>query len=294
MATSQPPADAPPSYEAATNSTGATDTTTPSRISTDVPGERRERNGIPPEHRRSMEDEHRPLPPGWIRQFDTKERHQYFVDTKANPPRSIWTHPYDDPDFLATLPPEERKKHSRLHRSVTLEDLAAESSDDESHPKLPPRTQGKVAGPSSSSNEPQPKGIHKYGRKLKDSLTGSTHQEREADRRRREEAERRAYAVHIQARQAMVRAMETGQPQFLCKDAQGKDVYIESPYGPAAPQGSHGYNPYHYGPYTDPNARFVRPQGPYGRPYGRGYGGGLGAPVAAGFLGGALLGGLLF
>jgi hypothetical protein len=139
-----------------------------------------------------MEDENRPLPPGWTRQFDSKEQHQFFVDTKANPPRSIWIHPYDDEQFLSTLSPEERKKHSRMKRSVTLNDLADEDTDDEGHGKLPPRGQ---AGAASQ----QPKGIHKFGRKMKDRLTDSTHEEREQQRRLREEQERKAYIAHCKS-----------------------------------------------------------------------------------------------
>jgi hypothetical protein len=238
-----------------------------------------------------MEDEHRPLPAGWVRQFDPIEQHQFFVDTNANPPRSTWVHPYDDEEFLATLSPEERQAHGRVHRTMTLDDVAAESSDDEAggHAKLPPRpTKG------GSSTEGQPKGLHKITRKMKDALTSSTHEDRQRQRAQRAEQERRAYIAHMQARQAMLRALQTGEPQFLCKDRQGRDVYIEPPSGPRAPTGAFGYNPYAQGVYGNPNARFLRPAGPYGRPYGYGYGGGLGAPVAAGFLGGALLGGLMF
>lgn len=245
-----------------------------------------------------MEDENRELPRGWIRQFDPVENHQYFVDTNASPPRSIWTHPYDDPEYLNTLSPEDRKAHSRMHRSVTLEDITAESSDDEDaahHAKLPPRPERATGGD-------QPTGIHRFTRKMKDKLTDSTHEQRQGQRAQREEAERKAYHAHLQARQAMVRAMQTGQPQFLCKDQQGRNVYIEPPGGPGGYRygggvgggAAYGYNPYAQGPYANPNVRFVRPSGPYGRPYGYGYGGGLGAPVAAGFLGGALLGGLMF
>jgi hypothetical protein len=89
--------------------------------------------------------------------------------------------------------------------------------------------------------------------------------------------------------------METGQPQLLGKDRQGRDLYIEPPRGPYAPQGAYGYNPCGgRGMYQTPNVRIVRPAGPYGRPYGYGYGGGAGLPIAAGFLGGALLGGAMF
>lgn len=296
------PTEPPPSYEAATGSSSASSSIPPrplSRISTDEPSPAATRNGIPPERRRSMEDENRPLPPGWIRQFDPQEQHQFFVDTNADPPRSTWTHPYDDEQFLSTLSPEERKKHSRLHRSVTLDDLAAEDTDDEdSHhhsqghhqntsaaPPLPPRAEG-----------PQPTGIHKFGRKMKDKLTASTHEQREQQRRTREERERKAYQAHLKARQAMARALETGEPQFLYKDARGQDVYIVPPHGPSVPQGAFGYNPYRGGPYMMGNGmRYARPMGPYQRRPGYGYGGGMGvgAPIAAGLVGGALLGGML-
>ncbi|KAG8995261.1 hypothetical protein FRB94_009311 [Tulasnella sp. JGI-2019a] len=49
--------------------------------------------------RLSMEDEHRPLPEGWIRQLDPSSAHHFYVDTTATPPRSIWVHPYDDPQW---------------------------------------------------------------------------------------------------------------------------------------------------------------------------------------------------
>jgi hypothetical protein len=289
--TSHIPSDAPPSYESVA---GATPNPPIRRVSTDGPGSRTERNGIPPEHRRSMEDESRPLPPGWVRQFDTEEQHQFFVDTNANPPRSTWVHPYDDDEFLATLSAEERREHGRMHRTMTLDDVQAESSDDEAggHAKLPPRpTKGNDGG---SSGDGQLKGIHKITRRMKDKLTSTTHEEREQHRVKRAEQERRAYVAHLQARQAMVRALQTGQPQLLGKDRQGRDVYIEPPTGPRAPMGAYGYSPFGQGLYGNPNARYMRPAGPYRRPYGYGYGGGLGAPVAAGLMGGALMGGLMF
>ncbi|EON62716.1 hypothetical protein W97_01940 [Coniosporium apollinis CBS 100218] len=266
------PTDAPPSYDTVADSSKAYAT----------------RNGIPPEHRRSMEDEARPLPPGWIRQFDSKTNHQFFVDTKTDPPRSIWHHPYDDDEYLATLPPYEREHITRLQRSVSMKDIEAESSDDEAGPSSARK------GSTATTGGEDIGGVHRFGRRLKDKLTSSSHEEREAGRRRREEEERKAYRAHLAARQAMARAIETGQPQYVGKDHQGRDVYIEPPYGAMAPMGAYGYNPYAQGPYADPNARFYRPQVPYRRPYGYGYGGGLGLPLAGGILGGAMLGGLLF
>lgn len=288
MSGAQHPHEPPPSYESATGSSSTEPTPGIARVSTDGPGARTERNGIPMERRRSMEDELRELPPGWVRSFDPESRHQFFVDTKADPPRSIWTHPYDDEQFLSTLSPEERKKHSRMKRTVTLEDLAAEDSEDD-HDHAPRAARGKSA-------EPELTGFHKFSRKLKDKVTGSTHTEREQQRARRAEQERQAYQAHLRARQALFRAMETGEPQFLCKDQRGRDIYVTPPSG-YAPRGAYGYNPYgnpYGGAYGNPNIRYMRPAQPYGRPYGYGYGGGAGLPIAAGFLGGALLGGALF
>jgi hypothetical protein len=271
----QPPSQPPPSYEAST-STGR------AKVGAD---HHRERNGIPPSSRRSMEDEQRPLPAGWVRQFDKETGHQFFVDAKATPPRSIWQHPYDDDEYLGGLSAHERESVTRLHHSVSLKDIEAESSDDEHHP-----TPRKAA----PGGKEELHGLHKFTRKMKDRVTHSTHTEREAARQQRAIEEQKAYEAHVATRRAMSRAIETGQPQFLGKGKDGRDVYVESPYGPSIHNGPGGYNPYAQGPYLDPNARFVRPQQPYSRPYGYGYGGGYGFPLAGGLVGGALLGGLLF
>ena len=258
------------------------------------------RNGIPPHIRRSMEDEARPLPTGWVRQLDTKTQHQFFVDTASSPPRSIWHHPYDDDDYLSSLTEEERERVKSLHRVPTREDLEAESSDDDHSHHVGEAGEGAGAR---VGREEEPKGVHKLGRKMKDKITNSTHQEREARRRQREEEERQAYAQHIHLRNQMSKAAETGTPQLLGKDREGRDVYVEPPaygggygaYGGGGyGGGGYGYSPYvQGGPYADPNTRFVRPQAPYERPYGGGYGGGYGLPLL-GLGGGLLLGGLLF
>jgi hypothetical protein len=226
-----------------------------------------------------MEDENRPLPDGWVRQFDPEEGHQFFVDTKANPPRSTWLHPYDDPEYLATLDPEERKRHTRRHRAVTLEDVTAEDTDgedDHDHhtSQLPPRD-GQAA-------QNQPGGLRGFGRKMKDKITGSTHEQRDV--------------AHLRARQAMMKALQTGEPQFLAKDQQGRDLYVMPPNTRSPPAGGHGLYPFGHGsPYASYGpTMYRRPMMPYGRPVGYGYGGGFGAPLAGGFLGGALLGSLMF
>lgn len=285
-----PPPEAPPTYSQATGD-GAS---RPKPSSLEVPI-------IPVASRRSMEDEGRKLPEGWIRQFDVKENHQFYVNTKSDPPRSIWHHPYDDDEFLASIPSEERERiqaeEDERRRPITPSsvDEKKPKKAEESYPPLPARPDGR-----SSVDQGRKLG---FGEKLKNKVTGMTHEERERDRARRAEEERQYYEAHMKYRQAMQKAAVTGQPQLLGKDASGKDVYITPPtYGGYGGDygggygGGYGVNPYGpAGPYSMPNARYIRPQAPYGRPGYGGYGGaGLGLPIGAGLLGGALLGGLLF
>ena len=227
-----------------------------------------------------MEDEARPLPSGWIRQWDSKERHHFYVDTAANPPRSIWHHPYDDDDYLRGLSSEERERLQESDRlpSHKMHSMQGDSSeeDDPSSPykpgaELPPR-------PTARDRKASKAGL---GTRMKDKLTGTTKEERQAQRAKQAEEERKYYEMHQKYRQAMDEAMRTGQPVFVAKDKDGRDVYIEPPGGPgasgyASQQGRSGaqmLNPYTNGPYANPNARFVRPQAQYARPMGYGYGG---------------------
>ena len=294
------PSEPPPSYSQVTGSSTASHPGASSSAGAsshlNVPG--KDRNGIPAERRRSMEDEHRPLPKGWVRTFDPETEHQFFVDTTKEPPRSIWTHPYDDEDYLRTLSSEERERieqESLKHpkHGPTRADIVADHTDEEDHHdgELPPRPDGDGKGKGNDTRT--------FGRKFKDKFTGMTHEEREQERKQRAEEEQRLYEQHLKYRQAMRKALETGQPQFIGKDKQGKDVYIEPPstqgsYGGYG-GGGYGYNPYQSGIYSTPNARYIRPQTPYARPMGYGYGGGYGLPLAmgGGLMGGMMLGGMM-
>jgi len=270
------------------------------------------RNGISINARRSMEDEQRPVPKGWVRQFDQESNHQFYVDTTVDPPRSIWHHPYDDDRYLSTLSSEERERIQHEHPTPT--DMGHETTDDEDD-FLPSVYDDKVkaakgsagvgssshAAASSSSSKPasttSSTGKPSLGRRLKDKLTSSTHEEREAERKQRAIDEQRAYEMHQRVRTAMAKAQQTGQPQLLGIDAKGKEVYVQPPsanaYGGGAYGGSTMYNPYGQGRYGYPNAGYMRPSMPYGRPMGMGYGGGYGLPLAGGLMGGMLLGGML-
>ncbi|KAF2859600.1 hypothetical protein K470DRAFT_258778 [Piedraia hortae CBS 480.64] len=274
MSNQQIPNEAPPSYYQATG----TRPQDPNHLG--VPGSSNN-SGIPTAHRRSMEDESRPLPPGWVRTFDPATEHQFFVDTNRDPPRSIWVHPYDDNEYMSSLPAQERDRILQESRHLPNRDdiIASHTDDEDSASELPPRPESSKKG---------------FGRKFKDKMTGTTHEQREQKRQQRAQEEQRAYEQHMRIRRAMGEALRTGQPQCIGQDRQGKDIYIEPPgYGGGMGYGSgYGYNPYGSGIYTTPNARYVRPAAPYGRPYYGGYGGGLGMPLALG-MGGGLLGGMM-
>lgn len=276
-----------------------------------------------------MEDEARPLPKGWVRTFDPESEHQFFVDTTADPPRSIWHHPYDDDEFLDKLPAAERErieqesmtsylgngKHDPsmedyIHSHSDLEDdathsTAAGSSSSAAHTELPPRPDGKDKGKGKDRS---------FGRKLKDKVTGTTHEERQRQRAAREAEEQRMYEQHMRIRKAMAKALQTGEPQPIGKDKDGKELYISPPkqgyggnpyaggIGGGMGMGGYGnaYNPYASGMYASPGM-YARPGYAYGRPMYGGYGGygrrpgmGMGMPLAGGLLGGALLGSALF
>ncbi|ETS80837.1 hypothetical protein PFICI_08366 [Pestalotiopsis fici W106-1] len=295
----------PPTYEEATSSASFS---------------RCDRNGISPEVRRSMEDESRSLPLGWVRSFDPKTKHQFFVDTKADPPRSIWHHPYDDSEYLDSVSPEERERIRGLARHPSIHDITAETSDEEQdsndnksnhgHPAVA-RHGRNISSSSSSSASAHNAGPRSFGRKVKDKITGTTHEQREAQRRQREEQERDMHKQHQIFRKGLSAAIETGQPQYLGEDDHGLDVYLEPPGSTySGVERVERISPYIQeiiykppGP-LNKRARHLRPDpiypggyGPpcsaYDRPYGYGYGGGMGTmPLAGPLFGGLLLGGL--
>lgn len=288
------PSDAPPAYDEVVGSSASRPNANSSSNGGNhlqVPGTGKH-GGIPAEHRRSMEDEHRPLPKGWVRSFDPENSHQFFVDTTQDPPRSTWVHPYDDEQYLSTLSSKERERveqesMGRGHPPSKTDILSADTDDEDdqhqgasssshqNNQELPPRPDGKGKGKLS------------FGRKLKDKMTGMSHEDREKERQRRAEEEQALYERHLRIREAMATAQRTGKPQFIGKGKDGKDLYVE----PAGYGDGFGYNPYGNGAtHVQGNARYIRPAAPYSRPYGMGYGGGYGLPLA---MGGGLMGGML-
>ncbi|KAI0143127.1 hypothetical protein GGR57DRAFT_366714 [Xylariaceae sp. FL1272] len=315
---------APPSYSQATGTSSGS----PPSLS------RRERNGISPETRRSMEDERRPLPEGWVRSFDPQTSHQFFVDTRQDPPRAIWHHPLDDETYLSTLDPTERDRVGTQQRRWSQADIEDESTDEDTDDEGKHhhfwQKQKQEQGTASAGGEEQLSAPHRLGRRVKDAVTGTTHEQREQQRRRRAERETDLYRQHQIFRRGLEAAMRTGQPQRLGDDDDGRSVYLEPPgtryrgvtkvrrlsdsvvevfyergAGPRVEGGEEGARFVRaddddldrggYGYQTGGYAPgYMRPYAPYGRPYGYGYGGGMGLPMMAPLFGGMMLGGLLF
>ncbi|KPI42162.1 uncharacterized protein AB675_5438 [Cyphellophora attinorum] len=298
--TNQP--DAPPSYAIAT---GSSTTSTQPQPSSHNDTSHLGVPAAPRASRKSMEDEH-----------------QFFVDTKADPPRSIWVHPMDDEETWNSLSSEEKERLQAAeaemkHPSHEIPPYQHDSKDpiggdeksshhhnnnNEQYPSELPARPGAHSQPSHTGHHDSNK-KPSLGERLKTKVTGLTKEEREAERRQQAEQERQYYEAHARFRAAMHKAQVTGQPQWFAKDKNGQDVYVEPPqmgyggggYGRPGYGGyggaGYGYSPYGPSMYSTPNGRYIRPQYGYGRP---GYGGGLALPVAGGLLGGALLGGLLF
>ncbi|KAK3060204.1 hypothetical protein LTR53_020186, partial [Teratosphaeriaceae sp. CCFEE 6253] len=103
----------------------------------------------------------------------------------------IWVHPYDDEQYLSTLSSDERERieheSPRRGKPPSKADILAEHTDEEDDHH---------AGSSSPSSYGQdlparPEGKKTFGRKLKDKMTGMSHEEREVERKRRAEEERK-------------------------------------------------------------------------------------------------------
>jgi len=70
-----------------------------------------------------------PLPYGWVQEFDPKTNHPFWINTNAEPPRAIWTHPYDDEQYL--------REHPEIREKIESRDMKQQNSK-YSPPSMPP------------------------------------------------------------------------------------------------------------------------------------------------------------
>jgi len=164
-----------------------------------------------------MQSERYPLPFGWTREFDQTSSRPFYVDTKANPPRSIWTHPYEDKEYL--------KAHPDVREKLDI-NVLGDSGSNLRPPSFEESQRRHSFGGSSSSGRPQAISVsaadsskHKdrgFFGKLKDKTIG-TKEEREAEKRRRQEEDRRRMEAQQQRIQQMAIARQqlyASQPQY--------------------------------------------------------------------------------
>ncbi|CCM05179.1 uncharacterized protein FIBRA_07388 [Fibroporia radiculosa] len=218
------------------------------------------------------------LPDGWSQEFDQRTQHPFWVDTRAQPPRSIWVHPFEDEVFL------------REHPDIRKRLVAGELNDQP--PPYSPRRHS-YSGSSSSgatlgvpnvvdrnaASQPGTPAVEHRHRgflnKLKDKTLG-TREEREATRRREE-----AMRQEMRARR---------QQQYETQARNDRSWHASHSYGNPRFAGQSMYGP----PLGDPYA-YRSGIGGLGSGYGsRNQGmGGMGLPLLGGMAGGLLLGEVL-
>jgi len=97
----------------------------------------------------------RPLPDGWITRWDDNYRAWYYVDTRAQPPRSSWDHPLNQPP--STSPPGGYAPPSSApppNRNYGV-NAPTYNQPSQSYPEQPPYG-GFPSGAQDSRNYPQP------------------------------------------------------------------------------------------------------------------------------------------
>jgi hypothetical protein len=216
--------------------------------------------GMTEDGRRSMDDEQRELPTGWVRCFDPAQEHHFYVDTATK--RSIWVHPYDDPQYLESLP--------------------------DTHPANPSSAEAQEVRRAEQEEEKAKKEGRNWFQRKKDNMIGTKEERtKEKEARKRQRAEE--YKRQLQAQQEYLKRRQ----ELMRKQANNPTIgryYGSNPYAYSAPLTSYsrlgygGLGGYGYG-YP----------GGYGGGYGRrgyGYGGGMGMgmPLMGGLGGGLLLG----
>ncbi|KAJ7487458.1 hypothetical protein B0H11DRAFT_2013431 [Mycena galericulata] len=206
----------------------------------------------------------RPLPYGWIKEVDGNTGHEFYVDTKATPPRSIWVHPLEDEQYLREHPEAREKAGSSVdHRP----------SPSYSAPATPP-----VASSSNRAGYAAPDG-HKPEKRGLFGLFGKSKEEREQEKRHKAEQKRQLLELRERRHQEELRA----QAEMYQRQQQQQQMYAQQ-----QAQYQQQYGP-QYQPQYQPQPGYAAPQQ---QRTGFG-GGGMALPLLGGLAGGLLLGDVL-
>ncbi|KAG1749854.1 uncharacterized protein EDB91DRAFT_1109992 [Suillus paluster] len=256
-----------------------------------------------------------PLPEGWIQEYDPQQKHPFWVDTKAKPPRAIWVHPYEDEQFLsenpdikakveklqgATLaepPPYEQRRHSFSGGEPDVVPFRSDAkSSKEKKSSNNAKASGSASTPSIDEHHDDERKRGMFG-KLKDKAIG-TKEEREAHKKLK--AEERAREEEQREAHRKLRAEQRAREEEQLREARRRNLeeraaYMQQhggnvPYGGYGGYSGAGYSGYsQYGPPAgDPYAYNNRR-----RTGGGGLGGGMALPLLGGLAGGLLLGDML-
>jgi hypothetical protein len=223
--------------------------------------------------RQRLEDKNRLPPEEQIQHPGGKKWHRLLIERTQKATKST-TGPLCDetqhPKVLPTVQGQEPDSKSAISDTNTnsSSSYADDESDSDDASTIIPEKRGVRV------NIGFPGSIVMLGRKLKDRMTHTTHEEREMTRRLRAAERERVLRWEHKIRRTMSKAMDSGQPQYLHTDGDGMDVYVEPPDRAAAASASSSKtttrdidtNP--LSPYHDPNARFVKPKYTYDDLYG--------------------------
>ena len=155
-----------------------------------------------------------------------KESHQFFVNTKEDPPSPTGSTLLDIPEILNSLSSEARRGYRTREQApkanITSLPIIPKTNPTTTEPAFPPRlwTQTRYEEVVWRAVQGQ---SHRH-----EAIKNESRIDRSALARNKNTDERSTREL----RQAMQRAQMTGQPQFFAKDKNGRNVYIELPGGP--------------------------------------------------------------
>lgn len=122
------------------------------------------------------------------RWLTTRQEHHFYVDTKTK--RSIWVHPYDDPEYLESLPDTHpahpnSKEAQAIRQHAEAERVMMKQKSEQGAPGNQ-QTKGKAVT-----------GNRNWFQRQKDDLIGTKEERAKAkeDKRKKREEEEKAYVV---------------------------------------------------------------------------------------------------
>jgi hypothetical protein len=109
---------------------------------------------------------------------------------QANPHRSIWVHPYDDEEYIRSIPDSHPSQQGRASGALPEQSTHHEMSNTLSAAEIRERREAQDGRTKTAAAEAEKEHEKSFGDKLKEKLTGSTKQERDQKKRQRIQQER--------------------------------------------------------------------------------------------------------